>query len=321
MNAELVVSSDVNNEGSSGSTGRGSSGSSARTETLVFRCDFEHVTSSSSLSASRVGTFVSADRRLELADFLQQKSVRDMLLSVGGKRSAQEHPLTPELRRLWEEQVCKDDADDFYGESCFLPTIEESSSSSAGDHPVGIVSTETSIRFPGLTVTSIVYIGTKLLWDHLPPPDASSRGMAVTTTMMPAHEFVLLGEHQRVEGPPPLVWLYRKLTGIPDNDDDGGGDTHAQGLDGSSAVGTIRPSKARSWSRVAVVETLQGGLALSFATALEIRVDFPSLLVKILPTSKEKMEEQGSAAVLKAVSKDIVDAVTLTWDAFLASSS
>jgi hypothetical protein len=43
--------------------------------------------------------------------------------------------------------------------------------------------------------------------------------------------------------------------------------------------------------------------------------------VKALPTTKEKMEEQGSAAVLKTVSQDIKDAVAATRDAFLSQFS
>jgi hypothetical protein len=218
---------------------------------------------------------VPADRRSDLAEFLRQKDARDRLASAGGRKTSQEHALTPDLRRLWINSC-----NECYGDAS-LPDPDRDA----------VVSCESVVRFPGLQLTSTVYVGAKLRCD----------------AGMPEHEFVLIAEQQRLEGPPPMVWMYRKLTGMTD---------HA--ADSSNDGTTPQPSKGHSKSRVSVVELDDGqSLALSLDTNLQIRVDFPSFLIRVLPASKERMEEQGSAAVLRAVSKDVVDAGNSTWDAFL----
>ena len=46
-------------------------------------------------------------------------------------------------------------------------------------------------------------------------------------------------------------------------------------------------------------------IVFSIEASLEVIVKFPSLLLKVMPVSKKKAEEQGSASVLKAIGKDI----------------
>ena len=43
---------------------------------------------------------------------------------------------------------------------------------------------------------------------------------------------------------------------------------------------------------------------LDIETSLDIAVQFPKILLKILPVSKEKAEEQGSNSILKTLDKD-----------------
>jgi hypothetical protein len=240
-------------------------GGPSTTETLVFTGDFAHLSDP-----------IPKSRRSELAAFLRRDEAKHLLLSVGGKRPATRRELSKELLDLWVES-CSDDGG--YGDASLPdPDVDE------------VISSESIVNFPGLKMTSVIYSGTKL---------RTTGGD--TSDSLPSHEFVMVAEQQRVEGPPPMVWLYRKLTGN----------------DKSSERGP-KLSKGRARSRVSIVETDDGtSLALSFATELQIRVDFPRFLVKALPTTKEKMEEQGSAAVLKTVSQDIKDAVAATREAFL----
>jgi hypothetical protein len=257
-----LTEGDLNNEGGE---------SSSTTETLVFTGDFVHLSDP-----------IPKSRRSELAAFLRRDEAKHLLLSVGGKRPATRRELSKELLDLWVES-CGDDGHGGYGEASLPdPTVDE------------VISSESIVNFPGLKMTSVIYSGTKLR-------TAGGDGINDNSDSLPSHEFVMVAEQQRVEGPPPMVWLYRKLTGI----------------DKSSERGP-KLSKGRARSRVSIVETDDGtSLALSFATELQIRVDFPRFLVKALPTTKERMEEQGSAAVLKTVSQDIKDAVAATRDAFL----
>jgi hypothetical protein len=246
--------------------------SSSTTETLVFTGDFVHLSDP-----------IPKSRRSELAAFLRRDEAKRLLLSVGGKRPATRRELSKELLDLWVESCSDDDGHGGYGEASLPdPDVDE------------VISSESIVNFPGLKMTSVIYSGTKLRTTR-------GNGNNDNSDSLPSHEFVMVAEQQRVEGPPPMVWLYRKLTGI----------------DKSSEQGP-KLSKGRARSRVSIVETDDGtSLALSFATELQIRVDFPRFLVKALPTTKEKMEEQGSAAVLKTVSQDIKDAVAATRDAFL----
>jgi hypothetical protein len=250
---------------------KGGDSSSTTTETLVFTGDFVHLSDP-----------IPTSRRSELAAFLRRDEAKNLLLSVGGKRPATRRELSKELLDLWVESCGDDDGHGGYGEASLPdPDVDE------------VISSESIVNFPGLKMTSVIYSGTKLRSTSANGDDKSDS--------LPSHEFVMVAEQQRVEGPPPMVWLYRKLTGIDKSTEEG-----------------PKLSKGRARSRVSIVETDDGtSLALSFATELQIRVDFPRFLVKALPTTKEKMEEQGSAAVLKTVSQDIKDAVAATREAFL----
>lgn len=130
-----------------------------------------------------------------------------------------------------------------------------------------------SISFPGLKLVSTALIGSKLL----KPSDAS---------MYPEFQFTLITDERSVKGAPPIVWIYNQLTGGGKRDEKTKGGT------------------AHSFSRVTVGE-IGDEINFSISAMLEIDVNFPSLLLRLLPISKEKAEAQGSAAVLKTISKGI----------------
>jgi hypothetical protein len=138
------------------------------------------------------------------------------------------------------------------------------------------------IHFPGMTLLVTVLSGVKVF---------------ETNEGMPEYAFYLVGEIQSPRGP--LAWLFNILTGRKDKPKD-----------------EFSKSLACAATRVSIVDN-DGGFAISFDTKLEVEVQFPSALIKLLPVSKEKMEEQGSASVRKALSKDMLTAVTAMHDAFL----
>jgi hypothetical protein len=62
----------------------------------------------------------------------------------------------------------------------------------------------------------------------------------------------------------------------------------------------------------------EDGKTVKFKTEafLEVQVSFPAFLLKLLPSSKEKVETQGSEAVKKALKRDIsvaVDKFRAAW--------
>jgi hypothetical protein len=135
------------------------------------------------------------------------------------------------------------------------------------------------IQFPGLSLTSEAIIGAKL---------------CKSENDYPVYEFTLIRDSQHVKGFPPTVWIYEKLTGT--------------NRDNTSNLHD--PSPARSLSKV-TASPLQDGKYISFQVQTDIRiiVAFPSFLLKILPVSKEKAEEQGSISIGKSIEKDLKSAM------------
>lgn len=144
--------------------------------------------------------------------------------------------------------------------------------------------TDTDSKFPGLTLLSTICNGCNLVQDE---------------AGRPKYEFVVLAEKQSVSGAPPVVWLFNKLTG----------DSRKNSGDFQKTVNAI--------TSVASIVDCGDSIALQFVVDVKIYVVFPRSLLKILPTSKEKMEEQGSASMRAAIVKDIDDAVAGTVNAFL----
>jgi len=137
----------------------------------------------------------------------------------------------------------------------------------------------TGIDFPGLRILSRSFIGVKGLTPTRDPPFP-----------YPGLEIVLIKDEQEVEGTPPLRWIFNKLTGSS------GGDKGEQSV--------------RSFNRV-TIEPSSDGKKMTFQSkvSLEIGVQFPAIFLKLLPVSKEKAEEQGSASISKELDKDIVPAL------------
>lgn len=147
-----------------------------------------------------------------------------------------------------------------------------------------VVVSETVIAFPGLMLENSVYSGIKLL----------KKGN------FPAYQTVLIAEKQRVYGLAPVVWIFNQLTGNSAKKDDQFG-----------------PPSGKAKSMISIIEE-KASFCVHFDCVVQVEVKFPKVLVKIMPMSKEKMEQQGSASVTKAVEKDVAKAVQSAIDAFLS---
>mmetsp|Transcript_13535 Transcript_13535/g.20539 ORF Transcript_13535/g.20539 Transcript_13535/m.20539 type:complete len:347 (-) Transcript_13535:302-1342(-) len=150
---------------------------------------------------------------------------------------------------------------------------------SLNDDVVFRVNTGT-INFSGLKIKSNSLIGVK----YLEESDESN------DTIKPEYQLVFIKDSPIVKGPRVLVWIYNQLTGSNKPTKDG----------------TEKEQTVRAFSRFSYEATPDGkSFVFSVQSKLEVIVEFPSLLLKIMPVSKEKAEEQGSASVLKAMGKDI----------------
>lgn len=149
-----------------------------------------------------------------------------------------------------------------------------------------ILATDSVTKFPGLTMVNKVYnvarFGTK---------EASG---------MPNYTFLLVGEELSVSGLPPVVWIFNKLTG-------------------SEKKKESLQSNGVCASSITVVKDTDGQLVFSFIADIKIKINFPAVLLKILPTSKEKAEQTGSTSVRKAVERDVEVGVSGALETFLKS--
>jgi hypothetical protein len=143
-----------------------------------------------------------------------------------------------------------------------------------------ILACDATIQFPGVKLVTTTYSGVK---------------RAKSETEESQYTFLMVGEEQSASGL--LTGIFNRLTG---NDKKGD---------------SLEPS-GRATSVISVVENQDKSLAFNFDASIEIKVEFPSFLLKILPVSKEKAEAQGSASISKTISKDIKKAVNGAYEAF-----
>ena len=150
-----------------------------------------------------------------------------------------------------------------------------------------LVAVATEIHFPGLTIQTTSVSGIIEIRNE--------------QNILEAFEAFLIAEKSEPKGTAPVVWIYNKLTG-----------------NNKREKGVFQPPKqTKAKSTIGSVRLEDGSLALSFKLNMQITIEFPAMLLKILTTSKEKAEEQGSTSVLKTVSKDIESARMAAYDKFI----
>jgi hypothetical protein len=152
------------------------------------------------------------------------------------------------------------------------------------------ISVETEIQFPGLKLVTTVLNGARLLENE--------------ETGLPEYEFVLIGDRKRSVGNPLVAWIFNQLTGSS-----------------NEAIEGFNPSETKAKSRVSIVENGSNDFSFKFDMEFETKISFSRVLLKILPASKEKMEEQGGAAMQKTVSGEVFEAVNALREQFLSSQA
>lgn len=146
-----------------------------------------------------------------------------------------------------------------------------------------ILTATTSINFPGLKLFTTTCSGVKV--------KEGDDGFL-------EHNFVLFAEKRDPQGLAPVVWIFNQLTGASKRDDN-----------------QYSFADGRAKTRVSVVE-IDGEYCLEFDCSFVISVNFPKTLMRILPSSKEKMEEQGSVAIAKTVKAEVTKSAKTTEEAF-----
>jgi hypothetical protein len=154
--------------------------------------------------------------------------------------------------------------------------------------PPFVHAVETCVQFPGLQVINSLTIAFRLV--HIENANDCY-----------AYETFMVSENKRVSGPAPLVWLFEKLVHAPKagpTKPSGKAYTRFSQSTSSCDASTTTPTSSSSCCTVIA------------DSSVAIEVSFPAFLLRILPASPEKMQAQGSAAVRKAIARDIDSLLT-----------
>lgn len=228
-----------------------------------------------------------APSRESLVSFFQKPETAQLLMTAGGKRAARTVPASPAILELWEGACAAHN----YGTEC-RPREGDVART-----------TQVEAHFPGFTVRTTVLVGTRVGRDE--------------KTGLPLFETCLIGDRKQTTGP--LAWLFHKLTNH----------RTAQHQQQQQQDETFQPSETKTKSRISIVESQPdaGGSSdnssqriyqFKFDSEFETRVEFPRWILRLLPASKQRVEERGAKIMRRIVSSDGVSAIAAVRDAFLA---
>lgn len=214
-----------------------------------------------------------------LRSFLRRSCIRDLFLSAGGKHSCKQVPIDAHVTKLWKEASEK-----YYGQES-LPASFSGNHGMDSDDQAFAMATEAEIKFPGFKIVNTVLNGCKVC----PNANRNDRGSVF--------EFYLIGDHKKLVGPAPIVWLVRKLMG------------ESRSNSSSSSASIFVPSETSALSRVLIrdqdnVSPYCKNEAVCLDIQFAVRMEFSKMLLKLLPAPKSKIEERGTNAVRKAILKD-----------------
>ena len=99
------------------------------------------------------------------------------------------------------------------------------------------------------------------------------------------------------------MWMFHQIMGTNPKDD---GDDSVDDLVPTGPVKSV----------YCVEKKEDGRLCFRSDTTFQMRMEFPSLLLKLMPVSRAKAEKQGSGAVAKTISKAGAKAIESGYTAF-----
>ena len=138
------------------------------------------------------------------------------------------------------------------------------------------------ISFSGLVVETTVLCGAKLIESC-----EDNHGL-------PAYEFTMIQDSTHARGPRLLMWIYNQV----------------MGLVSKNSNSNKNQKTTTSICRISLVEQEDHqGLGIHFESSFQVQMKLPSFLLKVLPVSKSRAEQQGSSAVTGFVQKGVVDSL------------
>mmetsp|Transcript_28816 Transcript_28816/g.43513 ORF Transcript_28816/g.43513 Transcript_28816/m.43513 type:complete len:286 (-) Transcript_28816:16-873(-) len=121
-------------------------------------------------------------------------------------------------------------------------------------------------KLPGIKLATSVFVGTKLVEGNVGE--------------YPWYEFTLINNEQRARGFGPAVRVFEKIM-----------------------AGSKNKSCISSLSRLTAVTNADGHTVFKFWSDFRIIIPFPSIVLKILPVNKERVEKEGAEAIGKTLKK------------------
>lgn len=176
------------------------------------------------------------------------------------------------------------------------------------DNSYDVVEVSTKIDFPGLKLTTINTIGVKTVLPEMAQPIEQQQRQTSEDIFGMRYEFTLLDSVFRPEGNAPIVWLFNKLIGT--SSDNGVTDEPIEPATSSFTTYYVEPATGPS-DPDKIVFVSDSNLVTC--------IEFPSFLIRVLPVSLQKMEEQGSKAMQTTLDKEIGPSLKRFVTAFLSN--
>ncbi|KAL3801475.1 hypothetical protein HJC23_000913 [Cyclotella cryptica] len=205
----------------------------------------------------------------ELSSFFDTDNTNFHLLAKGTRNNVEEVPKQQVAMHLhrWAEEARYMGADE--------PSLDDT-----------LISLTVTTPFLVFILKVTAEIGVKLLWHSFESPRVGNDdGMTIS---LPEYQFTLLDQTFSAHGPQPLVFIFNQLTGI--NRTVKG--TYKQP---NHALFVVKAEPSGNKKRLCFVSRM---------TAI-LNIQFPEILLNLLPVPKEKIENEGSVSLRRNMQKDV----------------
>jgi len=233
------------------------------------------------LSSQPISLSQLQESQISLSQFFTSSQNRNLILSKdidGVQNISSSIPPNSRLLQLWKQQSEGYDID---------PSVDMTQ-----DDSYEVLEVVTRTQFPGMVLKSMNIIGSKRIFSNSDQQYDPSQ-----------YQLTLLDTKLEPEGNSPIVWLFKKIVGKETN--------------GISKQPMEEP-RGSSFTTFTLEYLNDNEIQFTSDAKLSVRVEFPKLLIRLLPVSLEKMEEQGSKSMQSTIDKEVGPALERYVDTLMA---
>jgi len=221
-----------------------------------------------------------------MVDFFNTDSYLDLPV---GERNFLEvvDDATPEQLRRWSEEAAR------------MGGATDTAGSDASTKK--LVQLTVSTPFLVFTVDVVALLGMTII-----PPKTGKKS--------PEMQFVLIDSRVRGDGPPPIVWIFNRLMGL-----DRSAAPNGEYEQPHHCLYRVKAVKAEGEKGQDVDDIDDDGEDIAFASKMhaELNVNFPSVLLNLLPVDKSVIERQGCKSLKESMDRDIAPGIEKFRDHYL----